>query len=296
MGRPTQTVTVRTRPSMSLASALSLLENTSGGLAERGQARRGRNLVVNRARPAQAENVKERTRPSLRKTFRGRKVAAIPEVTNSVTLDSGEKTQKPGGSNAPGPTGYGYTRGSQEFVESRGRQPTVVRGKTSGGQRAELRQGVRGRQVAPIPPVYEYEEYGEYEEKHPEVSVGSDGGYGGDVREEQTYGRAGGESDRRSQEEEEDQGQSGGDETDGGETDDGQCGPECRNLLHELEHPKEHDRCPNAGMVIDIWGYCRYIYHEERRDWAWWENLRTFVQGQGNSWYNSYRPTAYEEG
>merc|ERR1719186_2137537 len=121
MGRPAQTVTVRTRPSMSLASALSLLENTSVGLAGRGQARRGRNLVESRARPSQAENVKERTRPSLRKTFRGRKVAAIPEVTNSVTLDSGEKTKKPGGSNAPGPTGYGYTRGSQEFVESWGR-------------------------------------------------------------------------------------------------------------------------------------------------------------------------------
>ena len=39
-------------------------------------------------------------------------------------------------------------------------------------------------------------------------------------------------------------------------TDEGECGPECRNLVHELEHPKEHERCPNAGMVIDIWGYC----------------------------------------
>ena len=44
------------------------------------------------------------------------------------------------------------------------------------------------------------------------------------------------------------------------DTDEGECGPECRNLLHELEHPKEHERCQNAGMVIDIWGYCRDEY------------------------------------
>ena len=37
----------------------------------------------------------------------------------------------------------------------------------------------------------------------------------------------------------------------------GACGPECRNLMHESEHPKEDDRCPYEGMVIDIWGYCR---------------------------------------
>ena len=42
------------------------------------------------------------------------------------------------------------------------------------------------------------------------------------------------------------------------DNDDEDCGPECRNLLHELEHPKEDDKCPNPGMVIDIWGYCRY--------------------------------------
>ena len=27
-----------------------------------------------------------------------------------------------------------------------------------------------------------------------------------------------------------------------------------------------------------------YIFHEERRDWACWQNLRTFVMGGGNSW------------
>ena len=39
-----------------------------------------------------------------------------------------------------------------------------------------------------------------------------------------------------------------------------ECGPECRNRLHELDHPKEEERCA-AGQVLDIWGYCRYIIH-----------------------------------
>ena len=37
-----------------------------------------------------------------------------------------------------------------------------------------------------------------------------------------------------------------------------ECGPECRNRLHELDHPKEEERCA-AGQVLDIWGYCRYF-------------------------------------
>jgi len=78
--------------------------------------------------------------------------------------------------------------------------------------------------------------------------------------------------------------------------DSGDCGPECQNLLHELDHPKEHSRCTRAGQVIDIWGYCRDVFQEERRDWDWWRNLRIFVHSGGNSWYNTYRPTAYEEG
>jgi len=271
---------------------------------------------------------------SCRQIRRGRKVAEIPVVVPAVTAPEGKKS---GVSSVSGPTGYGYTRGSQEFVESRGRQTKVVKGRTAGGERAELRQGGRGRPVAPIPPVYvndEYEDYGdvyqdygeeyqdygdeyrdyreEYEEsqdrfpedrnkypedrnKYPEVGTEIEGGYEGSKRDQDAYGSQESENDRRRQEETVDQSQTNSDEDTGGEVDDGECGPECRNLLHELEHPKEHDRCPNAGMVIDIWGYCRYIFHEERRDWAWWENLRTFVQGGGNSWYNSYRPTAYEE-
>ena len=49
----------------------------------------------------------------------------------------------------------------------------------------------------------------------------------------------------------------GDDDDDDGE--DEECGPECRNLLHELGHPQEEVRCPGAGQVIDIWGYCRSV-------------------------------------
>jgi len=274
-GRPSQTV----RPHLSLASALDILEKSGGELQRTG-----------RARTDQRQN-DEVSRPNLRQSSRGRKVAAIPPVKN----ENVQKTQNPGGSNAPGPTGYGYTRGSQEFLESRGSPSRTVRERPSGDQEVQLRQGARGRQVAPIPPVYDYEDYGEIyqdygdEEEYPESQGGDDETYG---REEENYGR--GESEDNIEEQANDE-QSQGGETSQEETDDGECGPECRNLLHELEHPKEHERCPNAGMVIDIWGYCRYIFHEERRDWAWWQNMRTFVMGQGNSWYNSYRPTAYEE-
>jgi len=72
------------------------------------------------------------------------------------------------------------------------------------------------------------------------------------------------------------------------------CGPECRNLLHEVEHPKEDERCPDPTMVIDIWGYCRHIFQEERRDWSWWENLRQYVHANGNSGVNNYRPAIPE--
>merc|ERR1712236_132571 len=89
-----------------------------------------------------------------------------------------------------------------------------------------------------------------------------------------------GDQEQRHENEQDQVEESGG----GEELDKGDCGPKCRNLLHELEHPKEHARCPDSRMVIDIWGYCRYIFHEERRDWAWWENMRTFVLVGGNSW------------
>ena len=40
---------------------------------------------------------------------------------------------------------------------------------------------------------------------------------------------------------------------------DDDCGPDCQNLLHELDHPKEDERCSGPGQVIDIWGYCRSV-------------------------------------
>ena len=49
------------------------------------------------------------------------------------------KTDNPGGSNAPGPTGYGYTRGSQEFLESRGSPAKTVRERPAGDQGVQLR-------------------------------------------------------------------------------------------------------------------------------------------------------------
>ena len=68
------------------------------------------------------------------------------------------------------------------------------------------------------------------------------------------------------------------------EEEEDECGKECRNLLHQSDHRKEDSVCPYEGMVIDIWGYCRYIHHQERRDWAWWESLRNYIYSNGNSW------------
>ena len=30
-----------------------------------------------------------------------------------------------------------------------------------------------------------------------------------------------------------------------------------RNRAHQLDHPKEEERCPYEGMVVDVYGYCR---------------------------------------
>jgi hypothetical protein len=133
-----------------------------------------------------------------------------------------------------------------------------------------LRQGGRGRQVPPIPPEYEYEEYRDYgevyqdygdtyqdseeEEEDPQVNWSD---VNVNKREEDSYGRGRDNSAQREEIEESYVAPSIDDESAQEDTDEGESGPECRNLLHELEHPKEHERCPNAGMVIDIWGYCR---------------------------------------
>jgi len=201
-------------------------------------------------------------RPELRQTENGRKVAPL------------NKQER---------TGYGYTRGSHEFTENKPSNKDL------------LRQAYSGRTVEPLPHDDEYsyyDEYGEVYQDYDNAGNYQDVGnydqkndfYGSIVASDRvTQGEDGPSQDNNNAEENTD-------------NDDEDCGPECRNLLHELEHPKEDDKCPNPGMVIDIWGYCRYIFHEERRDWSWWENLRTYALANGNSWYNSYRPTAYEEG
>ena len=33
-----------------------------------------------------------------------------------------------------------------------------------------------------------------------------------------------------------------------------------RNRAHQLDHPKEAERCPYEGMVIDVYGYCRFLF------------------------------------
>ena len=39
----------------------------------------------------------------------------------------------------------------------------------------------------------------------------------------------------------------------------------------------------------------RYIHHQERRDWAWWESLRNYIYSNGNSWANTYSPTVHQQ-
>jgi len=133
----------------------------------------------------------------------------------------------------------------------------------------ELRRGTRGRRVAKVPSTDKI------------ISRNKKFGRGSEEPQARDPGRATAHVNNRGDLEETAPGQ-------------GDCGPDCQNLLHELGHPKEATRCPQ-GQVIDIWGYCRDIFHEERRDWDWWRNLRIFVHSGGNSWYNTYRPTAREE-
>ena len=98
------------------------------------------------------------------------------------------------------------------------------------------------------------ETYQESEEEDPQVNLRDVDAY---KRKEDSYGRGRDDSNQIEEFEKTYVAPSIDDESAREETDEGECGPECRNLLHELEHPKEHERCPNAGMVIDIWGYCR---------------------------------------
>merc|ERR1712110_190907 len=134
---------------------------------------------------------------------------------------------------------------------------------------AELRRGTRGRRVAKVPSTDKI------------ISRNKKFGRGSEEQKARDPGRASAHVNNQDEIAESEPGQ-------------GDCGPDCQNLLHELGHPQEAAQCPQ-GQVIDIWGYCRDIFHEERRDWDWWRNLRVFVHSGGNSWYNTYRPTAWEE-
>merc|ERR1719474_900163 len=80
-----------TRPRMSLASALDVLKKNNVGLT-------GGVKVNNRRQRREGKR-----RPELRQLKKGRRVAHLPVMKNV------EKNAK---------TGYGYTRGSQEFLES----------------------------------------------------------------------------------------------------------------------------------------------------------------------------------
>lgn len=58
------------------------------------------------------------------------------------------------------------------------------------------------------------------------------------------------------------------------------------NKLVYLGYRKEDYFCPE-GYVLDIYGYCRAIFYEEKRDWRWWANIRNFILGGHNSGYQS---------
>ena len=51
---------------------------------------------------------------------------------------------------------------------------------------------------------------------------------------------------------------------------------------------------PETGLVITK-SSLRYIHHQERRDWAWWESLRNYIYSNGNSWANTYSPTVHQQ-
>ena len=45
------------------------------------------------------------------------------------------------------------------------------------------------------------------------------------------------------------------------ESQENECGVDCRNGAHQAGFPEEQDTsdCPK-GMVIDVWGYCRWVH------------------------------------
>ena len=79
-------------------------------------------------------------------------------------------------------------------------------------------------------------------------------------------------------------------------------------LVGEVESDTDANKC---NSCYHMWEQCQFsklisiifllflsareIFHEERRDWSWWENIRHYIYSMGNSWYNSYQPTAYQQ-
>ena len=41
---------------------------------------------------------------------------------------------------------------------------------------------------------------------------------------------------------------------------------------------------PSSVVTLLITIPARYVFSQERRDWAWWESLRNYVYMNGNSW------------
>merc|ERR1711892_1348038 len=170
----------------------------------------------------------------------------------------------------------------------------ALRGRGRGGSaRLNVRQNQVGRQVPALPepePESEEVELGEEFEYDGGSAQGRGDGRESSERggnEESGYGQEGREHERTVEETLQSSEEETGEE--------GDCGSECRNLMHESEHPKEADRCPYEGMVIDIWGYCRYGFEEERRDWRWWETIRQYMHANGNSWANQYAPSVHQQ-
>merc|ERR1712130_484836 len=157
--------------------------------------------------------------------------------------------------------------------------------------------GARGYGRRRPPPVVEYDDGTNYEDSYESYNYsGENRRYGGGRGGEFDYNRQPSTTERaRYQEERRISTTESTTEADvKQESEEEGCGSECRNLVHELDHRKEDTGCPYEGMVMDIYGYCRYVFDQERRDWAWWESLRNYIY-YGNSWANSYSPNVDQQ-
>jgi len=121
------------------------------------------------------------------------------------------------------------------------------------------------------------------ERRQEEYEVEEQQGYGQEGRYEQTGYGYGGNSQEVGERWNEGRGSAVKEPEKEVEVEEGACGPNCRNRAHELDHPQEAERCPYEGMVIDVYGYCRYPSHSTGRDWLWWATMRQYIASGGNS-------------